>query len=204
MATVENTFDFPVKYINNYLYSILSSYEDINMAKNPNIDNYIPFVPAGITADLDTFYQNLAATAGFEGELPSVIFYDRLLRLRNNPLHVGKREQALYTIHATAEQAYKIGMVISQTLDREDYSAQDLNKWMSENKTELKNKGLPMRVFFRSMRVFQVDESRDLLELQTFKGGTMHKYIVEYDYHLKDNPDFLESRDHLENKEYLS
>jgi hypothetical protein len=191
MATVEEKFDMPLLYINHYLHSLLSSYTDINMAKNPNIDNYIPFVPAGITADLDAFYENLAATAGFEGTLPSVIFYDRLLRLRNTPFYVGKREQALYTIHATASQAYKIGLVISQVLDREDVSAQDINKWMHDNKEDLIAKGLPMRVFFRSMKVFQVDESRDLLELQTFKGGTMHKYIVEYDYHLKDNPDFL-------------
>lgn len=204
MATVEEAFDFPIKYINEYLYSILRSYTDINMATDPNVENYIPFVPAGITTDLNTFYNNLRATSGFEGELPSVIFYDRLIRLRNNPLHVGKREQALYTIHAKAEQAYKIGMVISQILDREDYSAQDLNKWMSKNKTQLKAKGYPMRVFFRSMRVFQIDESRDLLELQTFRGGTMHKYIVEFDYHFKDNPEFLETRNHLENTEYLS
>ena len=80
MATVEEKFDMPLLYINHYLHSLLSSYTDINMAKNPNIDNYIPFVPAGITADLDAFYENLAATAGFEGTLPSVIFYDRLLR----------------------------------------------------------------------------------------------------------------------------
>jgi hypothetical protein len=191
MATVEGTFDMPLLYINQYLHSLLSSYTDINMAKNPNIDNYVPFVPAGVTTNIDAFYENLAATSGFEGELPSVIFYDRLLRLRNSPFYVGKREQALYTIHATASQAYKIGLVISQVLDREDVSAQDINKWMHDNKADLTAKGLPMRVFFRSMKVFQVDESKDLLDLQTFKGGTMHKYIVEYDYHLKDNPDFL-------------
>lgn len=191
MATVEGTFDMPLLYINHYLHSLLSSYTDINMAKNPNIDNYVPFVPAGVTTNVDAFYENLAATSGFEGELPSVIFYDRLLRLRNSSFYVGKREQALYTIYATASQAYKIGLVISQVLDREDASAQDLNKWMNDNRADLVAKGLPMKVFFRSMKVFQVDESRDLLELQSFKGGTMHKYIVEYDYHLKDNPDFL-------------
>jgi hypothetical protein len=191
MATVEGTFDMPVLYINHYLYSLLDSYTDINMAKDPNIDNYIPFVPAGVTTDVNAFYENLKATSGFEGELPSVIFYDRLLRLRNNSFYVGKREQALYTISATASQAYKIGLVISQVLDREDVSAQDLNKWMNDNRADLIAKGLPMRVFFRSMKVFQIDESKDLLDLESFKGGTLHKYVVEYEYHLKDNPEFL-------------
>jgi hypothetical protein len=77
-------------------------------------------------------------------------------------------------------------------LDREDYSAQDLNKWMDENKTSLIDKGHPMKVFFRSLRVFQADESRDLVELDGYRRGSVHKYIIEYDYHLKDNPEFLE------------
>jgi hypothetical protein len=93
-------------------------------------------------------------------------------------------------------------MVISQVLDREDASAQDINKWIYDNRnwlsapagTQVGDKvgaGLPMKVFFRNMKVFQVDESRDLTELNTYRGGTMHKYIVEYEYHLKDNPNFL-------------
>jgi hypothetical protein len=63
---------------------------------------------------------------------------------------------------------------------------------MHENKTALQNKGLPMKVFFRSMRVFQADESQDLVDLDDYRRGSIHKYIVEYDYHLKDNPEFLE------------
>lgn len=191
MATVAETFDFPPKYINYYLHELLSSYDDINMAQNPAVDGYIPFSPAGVNYDLDAYYQNLQSSAEFQGELPAVLFYDRMLRLRNMPFYVGKREQTLYTVFARTEDAHKIGMVISQVLDREDAAAQDLNKWMHENQASLIAKGCPMKVFFRSMRVFQVDESRDLLELNTYKGGTMHKYIVEYDYHLKDNPDFL-------------
>lgn len=191
MATVTETFDFPPHYLNEYLYDLLSSYTDINMAKNANIPTYIPFSPAGVTYDLDAYYQNLQSSADFEGELPAVLFYDRMIRLRNMPFYVGKREQTLYTVVARTQDAHKIGMVMSQVLDREDAAAQDLNKWIHENRSMLIAKGYPIKVFFRNIRVFQIDESRDLLELQTFRGGTMHKYIVEYDYHLKDNPDFL-------------
>jgi hypothetical protein len=42
------------------------------------------------------------------------------------------------------------------------------------------------------MRVFQADESQDLVDLDDYRRGSIHKYIVEYDYHLKDNPEFLE------------
>jgi hypothetical protein len=202
MATVTETFDFPPRYINYYLHELLSSYDDINMAQSPGINGYIPFSPAGVYSDLDAFYQNLQSKAEFSGNLPAVLFYDRMIRLRNSPFYVGKREQTLYTIFARTEDAHKIGMVLSQVLDREDASGQDLNEWINNNRdwlsapvgTQVGTKfgaGLPMKVFFRNMRVFQVDESRDLTELNTYRGGTMHKYIVEYDYHLKDNPEFL-------------
>ena len=191
MATARETFDFPTLYINEYLYSIISQYDDINMSRNLNVPNYIPFLPAGVTSDLDAFYRGLSTASGFEGELPATIFYDRLIRIRNSPFYVGKKEQALYTIYARASDAHSIGLIISQVLDREDAAAQDLNKWIHENREYLISKGFPMKIFFKSMRVFQIDESRDLLELQSFKAGTMHKYVVEYDYHLKDNPDFL-------------
>ena len=48
-----------------------------------------------------------------------------------------------------------------------------------------------MKIFFRSMRVFQVDESKDLVDLNTYRGGSIHKYIIEYDYHTKDIPEYL-------------
>ena len=81
--------------------------------------------------------------------------------------------------------------MILGVLDREDYSAQDLNKWMHDNRADLVAKGFPMKVFFRGIRVFQADESRDLVELDNYRRGSIHKYIVEYDYHFKDNPEFL-------------
>ncbi len=114
------------------------------------------------------------------------------MRLRSSAFPVGKREQVLYTVYGDIESCTNIGNVMLAVLDREDYSAQDLNKWMTDNKASLVAKELPMKVFFRSIRVFQADESQDLVELDGYRRGSVHKYIVEYDYHLKDNIDFLE------------
>ena len=92
---------------------------------------------------------------------------------------------------ADIENCTNIGNVMLGILDREDSSAQDLNKWMHDNKARLLAKEMPMKVFFRGIRVFQADESQDLVELDQYRRGSIHKYIVEYDYHFKDNPDFL-------------
>ena len=189
MVLARDTFDFPASYINEYLYEQFSKYEDINMAKS-DLPSFIPFFPAGQAVNVSDIYEQLQLSE-FQN-LPAIVFYDRMIRLRNNSFPVGKREQVLYTIYGDISNCTNIGSVIFQVLDREDYSGQDLNQWMHENKTALQNKGLPMKVFFRSMRVFQADESQDLVDLDDYRRGSIHKYIVEYDYHLKDNPEFLE------------
>jgi len=189
MVLARDTFDFPASYINEYLYEQFSKYDDINMAKS-DLPSFIPFFPAGQAVNVSDIYEQLQLSES--QNLPAIVFYDRMIRLRNNSFPVGKREQVLYTIYGDISNVSNIGSVIFQVLDREDYSGQDLNKWMHENKTALQNKGLPMKVFFRSMRVFQADESQDLVDLDDYRRGSIHKYIVEYDYHLKDNPEFLE------------
>jgi hypothetical protein len=191
MATVKPSaranFDFPASYINEYLYEQFSKYSDINMAQSVN--GIIPFLPAAQAVNISDIYQDLQTSAS--DEVPAVLFYDRMIRLRSSAFPIGKREQVLYTVYGSIESCNNIGNVMLGILDREDYSAQDLNKWMSDNKASLVAKDLPMKVFFRSIRVFQADESQDLVELDGYRRGSVHKYIVEYDYHFKDNPDFL-------------
>jgi hypothetical protein len=188
MVLARDTFDFPASYINEYLYEQFSKYSDINMAQSVN--GIIPFLPAAQAVNISDIYQDLQTSAS--NEVPAVLFYDRMIRLRSSAFPIGKREQVLYTVYGSIESCNNIGNVMLGILDREDYSGQDLNQWMHENKTALQNKGLPMKVFFRSIRVFQADESQDLVELDNYRRGSIHKYIVEYDYHLKDNPEFLE------------
>lgn len=188
MVLARQTFDFPISYINEYLYSELSKYDDINMAQS-DIPTFTPFFPAGQATNITQIYENLALSES--QALPAVVFFDRMIRLRSSAFPIGKREQVLYTIYGSIQDCTNIGNVMLGILDREDYSAQDLNKWMSNNKTSLIAKGYPMKVFFRSMRVFQADESQDLVELDDYRRGSIHKYIIEYDYHFKDNPDFL-------------
>jgi hypothetical protein len=41
-------------------------------------------------------------------------------------------------------------------------------------------------VYFHSFRVYQVDETRDLLDLASARTVYANKLIIEYDYHTKD------------------
>jgi hypothetical protein len=70
------------------------------------------------------------------------------------------------------------GRVISEALDREDASAQDVNKWIKDNLPD-DNKN----VFFHRFKAFQIDETRDLLELSSARLSAVNKIVIEYDYH---------------------
>jgi hypothetical protein len=69
--------------------------------------------------------------------------------------------------------------IISASLDREDAAAEDVNNYSAQNATE----DNPARVYFHNIRVYQVDESRDVAELASARTLFLNKIIIEYDYH---------------------
>jgi hypothetical protein len=80
--------------------------------------------------------------------------------------------------------------VISSALDREDASAQDVNSYNVSNPI-LDSSGevsIPYNIYFHNTRVYQADESRDVAELASARTLFVNKIIVEYDYHIKTDP----------------
>jgi hypothetical protein len=69
--------------------------------------------------------------------------------------------------------------LISQLLDREDAAAQDLNNFI-RNESSL---NFPHNVFFHNLKVYQADETRDVIELASARTVFINKLIIEYDYH---------------------
>jgi hypothetical protein len=73
--------------------------------------------------------------------------------------------------------------IITDSLDREDSAAQDVNAWCAEFEVD----NLPFNVYFHNLRVYQADETRDVLELASARTVYANKLIIEYDYHTIDN-----------------
>jgi len=193
MATIKD-LGFPAKWLIKYINAELSQYEEIGSSSDA------PMMPIFPTSPIspEEVYSNLLQT--FPVSEPLMIQWDRLLRFRPHTTHVHKREQLLLFLYTTDMEKLMAGnIIISQTLDREDYAAQDVNKWLSENHESLvaadPDLG-PLNVFFRNIKVFQIDETRDVLELASARTLYVNKLIVEYDYHVADNPRFLESNAH--------
>jgi hypothetical protein len=83
---------------------------------------------------------------------------------------------------------------LSQLLDRADAAAEDLNRWTmkkQDGETPLLDLSVPLirNVYFHDIKVYQLEEVRDLTELSSLRGLTLNKFIIEYDYHTINNLD---------------
>lgn len=169
---------FPPMWVNAYIINKLKQYDSFQD---------VLVVPSTPTA-IDDIYKNSL------GSYPDVsVQYDRLLRFRRSPSYYLKTEQLLYYVYGLPEKITDAVIIISQLLDRADAAAEDLNSWIiqkqSSNNPILKDPTNPnseaaqANVFFHDIKVFQLEEARDLTQLATVRGLTLNKLLIEYDYH---------------------
>jgi len=176
MADVRD-LPYPPIWINAYIVDELKKY-DLNAI-------VVPSNPSAI----DDVYKN---TLGSYPDL--AIQYDRLFRFRRSSFYPMKCEQLLYYVYShQTSNIYDAMAIISQLLDRSDAAAEDLNTWCINKQngsspildTAVK---VPLNVYFHDIKVYQLEETRDLGELSSIRGLTLNKLIIEYDYHDKGNP----------------
>ena len=173
----QNTF-FPGFIVNGYIEEQLKRFGIIEASQS-----FSSFIPV-MSSSIDDLYGELLTS---DTSLPIYIAYDRLSRFRPSVFYRHKREQMIYTIHGPLEKVYAAARVIQAALDREDSAAQDVNLWSSQNKGLTSEAGaVTQSIFFHNFKTFQLDESRDLLELAAVRGIYRNKIVVEYDYHTKD------------------
>jgi hypothetical protein len=177
---------YPPVFINNYLADKISEYfADNPLDGSPASDFNIPFFPTS-PSSIDEITESFQAN---ESGLFAV--YDRMFRFRRRPFPHIKSEQLLYYFYAT--QQVPIPALIEATqsiqdlLDGEDESAQDLNDWISER---INSDGLYVfrgtsfkPVYFHRIKVYQLEEARDIVDFGTARTFAGNKMIVDYDWH---------------------
>ena len=148
------TTAFPPFFINQYtteqlkLFGILTGFEQMN-----------PIFPTSPT-NIEDVFKNYIGAPGV-GD-PLLIQYERLVRFRTGPFYPKKREQLIYYLYCTdLSKINNAHRIIMDSLDREDSSAQDVNAYCASISTA----ELPFNTYFHSTRVYQADETRDVLEL---------------------------------------
>jgi hypothetical protein len=115
--------------------------------------------------------------------------YDKMIRLRKSPFPHIKTQQVIYYFYATAENStmnmIKIVEKALRLMDREDETAQELNLWAA-NKGSIIVDGqeLTPDFFFHRFRLFQLQETKDIIQFATARTYGGNKLIIEFDYHM--------------------
>ena len=128
MAILTDT-GFPPTFLNQYILSELKHYELMAAAEELS-----PMVPAQFPTNIEDLYNDSIQIR--QTENPILIVYDRLMRFRPTPFYLHKREQLIYFIYSTdVSKLIDCVRVISNALDREDSSAEDVNSYNFLNPT---------------------------------------------------------------------
>jgi len=159
----------PVLWVNAYLQEKL---QDLGFESVP----FFPTTPSTIN-NLTEFFPSSGIMAT----------YDRMIRMRRIPFPHIKCEQLLYYFYATAENSI-INMVkiTEQTLrlmDREDETAEEINNWCNQKMSiVVEGETLEPNFRFHNFKVFQLQETRDVIDFGTARTYAGNKIIIYYDY----------------------
>jgi hypothetical protein len=111
--------------------------------------------------------------------------YDRMFKMRRTPFPYIKCEQLLYYFYSVGENAQKNMIItqqkISDLLDKGDDSAKDLNEWATANESDWDTNSLPL--FFHNFKIYQLEETRDIVDFGTARTYAGNKIIIDYDWH---------------------
>ena len=174
-----NETGFPPTFVNAFVNSELKEFGLMPTGPEP----FQPFFPAQVPDSVEGIYNDIPFIRNNPDT--TVIIFDRLIRFRPTTFYKHKREQLIYFIYSpNLTKLLDTTRVIIECLDREDAAAQDLNLWISQNDVLDENGDpIPKNVFFHNVKVYQADESRDILELASARTLGLNKLIIEYDYH---------------------
>lgn len=172
---------YPPAFINAYLAEKVPA--ELGAGRFSGNMKFFPTSPTSID-DLTETFPDAA------GEVFAV--YDRMLKMRRGPFPHIKFEQLLYYFYKMAGDPVDLiesTQVVQDLLDRGDESAQELNKWVSSltdgttENTKLINGTEFYTVFFHEIKIYQLEETRDIIDFGTARTYAGNKIIIDYSWH---------------------
>lgn len=163
----------PVLWINKYLQS--------KILDSTGLDTpFFPTLPATIN-DLTQYFP----TGG------TMATWDRLIKMNKKSFPHIKCEQIMYYFYATGdnpiEKMVQIQEQVLRLMDRGNETAEEVNNWAMNRQVNLGTSQSPDLIdnmfFFHDFKVYQLEESRDIIDFGTARTYGGNKIIIEYDYH---------------------
>jgi len=169
----DSLLNTPVLWINKYL--------EANIPLLTNIE--VPLFPS-TPSILDDLTGSFPA-GGVMGT------WDRLIKMNRKSMPHIKAEQILYYFYATAENTI-VNMVqiqesVFRLMDRLDETAEEINNWCSNRVINIGTEGMPNFIenmfYFHNFKVYQLEETRDIIDFGTARTYGGNKMIIDFEYH---------------------
>ena len=99
-----------------------------------------------------------------------------------------KSEQVLYYFYATGSdpvnKMIKIQESVLRLMDRLDETAEEINNWCSNRQITLDDGTIvDNQFYFHNFKVYQLEETRDIIDFGTARTYGGNKIIIDFDYH---------------------
>lgn len=173
---------YPPVFINEYLAEKIP---DSLPNRFSSAFRFFPTLPTDINSLTETFpeaSENVFAV------------YDRMFKMRRTPFPHIKCEQLLYYFYKMSgdpEALIETVQLVQDLLDDGDESAQELNSWIASkvNRNGLVTFGSGslardfQPVFFHEIKIWQLEEARDIIDFGTARTYAGNKVIIDYMYH---------------------
>lgn len=171
---------YPPAFINAYLA------EKVPTSIPNRFNGVLRFFPTTPT-DIETLTQSFP-----EASNDVFAVYDRMFKMRRKPFPHIKSEQLLYYFYKMSgdpEGLIETSQVVQDLLDRGDESAQEINDWIDAlpngqtTNTKLIS-GTEFRMpYFHEIKIYQLEETRDIIDFGTARTFAGNKIIIDYDWH---------------------
>ena len=160
----------PVLWINKYLQDKIEELTDIETPFSPS-------TPSTIN-DLTQYFP--------EGGVMAT--WDRLIKMNKKGFPHIKNEQLLYYFYATADNSIlnmvKVQEAVLRLMDRFDETAEEINAWCANRRIQLDDGSVIDNMFyFHNFKVYQLEETRDIIDFGTARTYGGNKIIIDFEYH---------------------
>ena len=161
----------PVLWINKYLENKIISMTNISR---------LPFFPS-----TPSTLNDLTEMFPIGGVMA---MWDRLIKMNKSGFPHIKCEQLMYYFYATADNStlnmVQVQEAVLRLMDRGDETAQEINNWCMNRQVRLDDGSLINNMFFfHNFKVYQLEETRDIIDFGTARTYGGNKIIIDFDYH---------------------
>jgi hypothetical protein len=187
----ESYLNTPILWINAYLQEKLAGL--VSTTGEPGSQGLgVPFFPT-TPSSIDELTEQWVVINDERYQYDGVFaVWDRMFRMRRKPFPHQKEEQVLYYFYGTQagtpRYMVQVQEAVLRLLDRGDESAQELNNWARQKGsinvgTSANPVNVTNKFFFHELKVYQLEETRDIIDFGTARTYAGNKIIVDYCYH---------------------